>query len=86
MNRKRLCRLILAAMIGAAGVAACGLDGITGKVIQIDGEWYLIRTMGGDEVSVHVDQRSRKDVVAVGDQVHVYVSKSGHAEFVQKLD
>jgi len=73
-------------MIGAAGMVACGLDGITGKVIQIDGERYLIRTIGGDEVSVHVDQRSRKDVVAAGDQVHVYVSKSGHAEFIQKVN
>jgi len=86
MKQQRLRRLTLSAILVAAGTVACGLDGITGNVIQIDGEWYLIRTMSGEEVTVHIDQRSRKDAVAAGDRVHVYVSKTGHAEFVQKLD
>jgi len=79
-------RWMLAVMIGAAGLSGCGLDGVTGTLVHVDGEWYRIQTPKGEELRVHVDARSRKDVVLPGDRVHVYVSKSGHAEFVQKLE
>jgi hypothetical protein len=39
-----------------------------------------------EELQIHVDSYSRKDAVEAGDAVHVYITKEGHAEFVQKLD
>jgi hypothetical protein len=78
-------RWMLAVLLGV-GMAACGLDGVTGQLMHIDGEWYRIRTMEGADLRVHVDERSRKDPVTVGDHVHLYVTKGGHAEFIQKVE
>ncbi|CUS38207.1 hypothetical protein [Candidatus Nitrospira nitrificans] len=86
MNRTAMIRGMLAVVIGSMGLSGCGLDGVTGTLIRIDGEWYSIQTPKGEELRIHVDTHSRKDVVAAGDTVHVYVRKDGHAEFVQKLD
>jgi hypothetical protein len=66
-------------------MSACGLDGVTGKVVRIDGESYHIHTKEGKEVRVHVDESTRMDEVSVGDEVHLYMAKNGHAAFVQKL-
>lgn len=77
---------MIAVLVGTIGLSGCGLDGVTGTLIQVDGERYYIRTPKGEEMRIYVDVHSRKDTVVPGDTVHVYVSKGGHAEFVQKLD
>ena len=81
----RIPRWILDGLISAMGIAACGLDGVTGRVLQIDGNSYHIHTMEGKDLRVHVDQSSRMDKVSAGDQVHLYLSKDGHAAFIQKI-
>lgn len=86
MNRTVLIRWMLAVFIGTVGLSGCGLDGVTGTLIRVDGEWYSIRTPTGEELWIHVDSYSRKDTVEAGDAVHAYLTKEGHAEFVQKLD
>jgi hypothetical protein len=63
----------------------CGLDGVTGELIRIDGNDYIMRT-SGDEMTLHVDQRTRKDDVMPGDDIHAYVAKDGHAKFIQRLE
>jgi hypothetical protein len=60
--------------------------GVTGRVVQIEGNWYRIQTMDRDELRIYVDQSSRRDDVSVGDHVHLYVSKDRDAAFVQKID
>ncbi len=79
-------RWMIAVFVGTIGLSGCGLDGVSGTLSRIDGEWYYIRTPKGEEMRIHVDTHSRTDAVAPGDAVHVYVSKSGHAKFVQKLE
>lgn len=86
MDYTGMIRWMIAVLVGTIGLFGCGLDGVTGTLIQVDGEWYYIRSPKGEEMQVHVDTHSRKDAVAPGDAVRVYVSKGGHAEFVQKLD
>ncbi|MBX3329248.1 MAG: hypothetical protein KF722_02515 [Nitrospira sp.] len=86
MNRTVMIRWIFAIVIGTVGLSGCGLDGVTGTLIRVDGEWYSIRTPKGEEFRIHVDAHSRKDAVETGDAVHAYITKEGHAEFVQKLD
>jgi hypothetical protein len=86
VNQSEVGLWILAMIIGVGGLYGCGLDGVTGTLVQVDGEWYRIQTPKGGELRVHVDTRSRKDAVVLGDRVHAYVSKSGHAEFLQRLE
>jgi hypothetical protein len=86
VSRTMMIRGLLAVLIGSMSLPGCGLDGVTGTLIRVDGEWYSIQTPKGEERRIHVDTHSRKDAVVTGDAVHAYVRKDGHAEFVQKLD
>lgn len=80
-------RYLLVALITGIGLApGCGVDGLTGKLLQIDGPSYLIQTRAGEERWIHVDDRTRKDTVKAGEDVHVYVTKEGYAEFLQRID
>jgi hypothetical protein len=67
-------------------LGGCGLDGVKGRVIRIEGQHYVVNSSGGEEKRIRVDERTRKDPVKPGDHVQVFVSKDGHAAFVQKLD
>jgi hypothetical protein len=71
---------LLSALLG------CGLDGVSGQLMRIEQNQYFVRTAGGAERVLHVDDRTRKDPVSPGDNVHAYVAKDGHAEFLQRLD
>jgi S1 domain len=64
----------------------CGLDGMKGRLIRIEDEHYVLRLSGGEEKRILVDERTRKDPVAPGDHVQVFVSKDGHAAYVQRLN
>jgi hypothetical protein len=74
------------AMIGLLSVlSGCGLDGITGQLLRIDQNLYIVKTPNGEERTLHIDNRTRKDPVVPGDNIHAYIGKDGHAEFVQRL-
>lgn len=64
----------------------CGLDGVTGQLMRIDGDYYVLRVADGKEMILHVDDQTRKDQVVPGDEIHAYVNKEGHAEFIQRLE
>ncbi len=64
----------------------CGLDGVTGQLMRIDREYYVLKGTDGKEIALHVDHRTRKDPVAPGDNIHAYVTKDGHAEFIQRVE
>lgn len=72
------------AILGLMG-AGCGLDGVKGKLVRIDGEHYVLKETNGNERTLHVDNRTHKDAVQPGDEVQVYTTKEGHAEFIQRL-
>jgi hypothetical protein len=65
---------------------SCGLDGVRGRVSQIDGEYYMLKTTSGQEIRLHVDGTTRKDDVSPGDEVFSYIRNDGHAEFLQRLN
>lgn len=67
-------------------LASCGLDGVRGRLVDIDGAYYIVKTTKGQEIRLHVDERTRKDDVSPGDDVFSYVRNDGHAEFVQRLE
>jgi hypothetical protein len=75
------------AMIGLLfPLFGCGLDGISGQLVRIDQNLYVVKTPSGEERALHIDNRTRKDSVVPGDNIHAYVGKDGHAEFLQRLD
>lgn len=78
-------RIVLAILLGAAS-AGCGLDGVSGQLVRIEGPYYVLRSSSGAELTLHVDERTRRDDVAPGDDIHAYVEKDGHAEFIQRLE
>ena len=67
-------------------VNGCGLDGVSGRLIKIDGGSYVLKAGNGKEMILHVNHVTRKDDVAPGDAVHAYVSKDGHAHYLQRLE
>lgn len=66
--------------------SGCGLDGVSGRLMRIDGEYYVLKRTDGKEITLYVDHRTRKDQVAPGDYIYAYVTKDGHAEFIQRLE
>lgn len=73
-------------LLALASLPGCGLDGLDGQLVRIDGERYILEEPGGRQIPLHVDERTRKDPVVEGDHVHVFVTKDGHAEFIQRLE
>ena len=75
------------AMIGLlSALFGCGLDGISGQVLRIEQNLYVVKTSSGEEHVLHIDHRTRQDKVVPGDNIHAYVGKDGHAEFLQRVD
>jgi hypothetical protein len=78
--------MVLLVTVLHLSMAACGLDGVTGQLVRLDGSHYTIVTPGGRELVLHVDHTTRADRVTEGDHVHAYITKTGHAEFLQRLE
>jgi len=64
----------------------CGLDGVRGQLIQIDGTYFVLREPNGYERTLYLDDHTHKDPVQPGDEVQVYITKEGYAEFIQWLE
>ncbi len=80
--------LLIASHIGMLGLigVGCGLDGVRGQLIQIDGNYFVLREPSGNERKLYVDGHTHKDPVQPGDDVQVYITKEGYAEFIQRLE
>jgi hypothetical protein len=83
MIRARIGMLVIGLFPALFG---CGLDGVSGQLVKIEQNIYVVKTPNGTEYVLHVDDRTRKDSVAPGDRVHAYIAKDGHAAFLQRLD
>jgi hypothetical protein len=73
------------AMLSMIGMG-CGLNGIKGQLIHIEGNYFVLREPSGHERKLYLDSRTHKDVVQPGDDVQVYINKEGCAEFNQRLE
>ena len=78
--------LILGLVYAFSMLSACGLDGIRGELVRIEGNHYLLKAPEGHEFQLHVDSSTHKDAVQPGDDVQAYITEDGHAEFIQRLE
>jgi hypothetical protein len=60
-------------------------DSVTGKVNDIGAQYVSIKDRDGESRRVRVDDRTKMDQVAVGDQVKAYVSEDGYASTIQRI-
>jgi hypothetical protein len=80
-----LCLLLLCADSTGAATAA---RTVTGEILNINGEFYVIRDRTGQEVRLHVDDKTdRLDhaVLQIGDPILAYVTPEGHATSIKNL-
>ena len=59
---------------------------MAGQFIRSEGYRNIIKVSNGQEITLHVGHRTRKDAVATGDYIHFYFTKEGHAENIQRLE
>ncbi len=59
-------------------------DSVTGKVQDIGAKYVSIKESDGETTRVRVDDQTKMDRVAVGDQVKAYVSEDGYASTIQR--
>ena len=53
---------------------------ITGDLLKIDGEFYVVKDSAGKEVRLHVDKTSKLDgAFKAGDKVEAQATDKGHA-------
>jgi hypothetical protein len=55
---------------------------IKGSVLNIEGEFIVLKDISGHEVRLHVDKDTRMERLKVGDTVEAQVKPDGHAESV----
>ena len=60
-------------------------DSVIGRVHHIGPEYMTIKKGDGETMRVRVDDQTKMDRVAVGDQVKAYVSEDGYASTIQRV-
>jgi hypothetical protein len=65
----------------SGGMAAPGPQTVTGDLLKIEGESYVVHDLKGKEVRLHVDQTTKLEGGAfkTGDKVEAQVTEKGHA-------
>lgn len=59
-------------------------DTIKGTLETIKGAYYSIKDTDGTLHTIHVDKRTKLDMVVPGDQVKAYVTDDGHTTTLQR--
>ena len=60
-------------------------ESVKGRVNDLGKNYVSIRNDNGESRRVRVDDHTRMDQVAVGDQVKAYVSDDGYASTIQRV-
>ena len=60
-------------------------DSVKGRVSEIGAKHVSIRDTDGQSRRVRVDDNTKMDQVAVGDQVKAYVTEDGYASTIQRV-
>lgn len=60
-------------------------DSVKGRVNEIGAKYVSIRDNDGESRRVRVDDNTKMDQVAVGDQVKAYVTEDGYASTIQRV-
>jgi hypothetical protein len=71
----------MATLTYAAGeMAAPGSQSITGDLLKIEGEFYVVKDAAGKEVRLHVDKSTKLEgSVKAGDKIEAQATEKGHA-------
>ena len=67
---------------GAAAAAkdASGAQTVSGEVLRIEGENYVVKDAMGKEVKLHVSPETKKDGdIKIGDKIEAQADATGHA-------
>ena len=77
---------VTATLSYAAGeMAAPAPQTVTGDVLKIEGEFYVVKDMTGKEVRLHVDKTTRLEGdLKAGDRIEAQVTEKGHALSITK--
>lgn len=59
-------------------------DTIKGTLMNIEGEYYVIKDNDGVQHKIHVDKSTKLDKVMTGDMVKAYVTDQGHTTTLQR--
>ena len=60
-------------------------ESVKGRVNEIGTKYVSIRNEDGEFRRVRVDDRTKMDLVAVGDHVKAYVTEDGYASTIQRV-
>ncbi|UVT16161.1 MAG: hypothetical protein H8K04_00915 [Nitrospira sp.] len=60
-------------------------DSVSGRVHDIGAKYVSIKDSSGETTRVRVDDQTKMDRVAIGDQVKAYVSEDGYASTIQRV-
>ena len=60
-------------------------ESVKGRVNEIGAKYLSIRDDSGESRRVRVDDNTKMDQVAVGDQVKAYVTEDGYASTIQRV-
>lgn len=60
-------------------------ESVAGRVSDVGARFVSIRENNGESRRVRVDDQTKMDQVAVGDQVKAYVSEDGYASTIQRV-
>ena len=60
-------------------------DAVTGRVQDIGPKYVSIKEGDGETMRIRVDDHTKMDRVAVGDDVKAYVSEDGYASTIQRV-
>ena len=64
-----------------------GGGSITGEILRVQDDIYVVKDSMGKEVSLHVDQSTQKSgTLQEGDRIEAEVTPDGHALSIQKAD
>ena len=58
---------------------------VTGRVNDIGAKYISIKDNAGESRRVRVDDHTKMDQVAIGDQVKAYVTEDGYASTIQRV-
>ncbi len=77
----------MATLTYAAGeMAAPGFQSITGDLLKIEGEFYVVKDATGREVRLHVDKNTKLEgPVKTGDKIEAQATEKGHAVSVRPV-
>lgn len=71
---------------GAAAAAkdAAGAQTVSGEVLRIEGENYVVKDATGKEVKLHVSPETKKEGdIKVGDKIEAQADATGHATSIK---